>query len=178
MACIRNSSDVDSLPDMKEIIFKPVGYARSPWKSRKGTPIQPRSAHGTRGTIELLPEFEECLHDVDGFSHVLVIYNFHLSESFKTKVIPFMDTVERGVFATRAPRRPNQIGISVLRVVSVNGCKLEVEDIDMIDGTPILDIKPYFPAFEQGCENGEFRYGWLEGLGERAEGTKADTRFE
>ncbi len=162
---------------MEEIIFKPVGYAETPWKTREGTPISPRAAKGTRGIIKLKPEFEECLHDVDGFSHVRVIFNFHLSDSYKCKVVPFMDTVERGVFATHAPRRPNQIGASVLKVVSVEGCNLTVEDVDLLDGTPILDIKPYFASFEQGEEKVEFRYGWLERLEKKSESKKADERF-
>jgi tRNA (adenine37-N6)-methyltransferase len=162
---------------MKEIVFRPIGFAHTPWKSRKGTPISPRSSRGTHGVIEVLPEFEECLHDVDGFSHISIIFNFHLSDTYKCKVVPYMDTVERGVFATHAPRRPNQIGLSVVRVVGVDGCRLEIEDVDMIDGTPILDIKPYFSAFESG-EDIKLKYGWLEGKEKRSEETKDEGQFE
>ena len=122
-------------------------------------PIQPSRARGIRGTVELKPEYAEGLQDLDGFSHAVLLCHFHRSSGFALKVVPFLDDTPRGVFATRAPRRPNPIGLSVVRILSVEGNRVNFEGADLIDGTPVLDIKPYVP--ELG-EQEEVRLGWLE----------------
>ena len=160
---------------MKEILFKPIGIIHTPFKEPKGTPIQsPRSRHAP-GRIELLPELAEGLRDVGGFSHIVLLYAFHLTQGYELSVILFLDTVKRGVFATRAPRRPNAIGLSVVRLKSIEGTTINIEDVDMVDGTPLLDIKPYVSALEPGEE---CRVGWLEGKTDSMGDTHADDRFK
>ncbi len=156
------------------ICFKPIGYIHSPFKKAKGTPIQPKAAGDTQGKIELLPEYTECLEDLQGFSHIILIYHFHLSEGYTTKVKPYMDNKLRGVFSTRAPRRPNPIGLSVVRLNKIEKNILWVEGLDVIDETPLLDIKPYVPDFDH---QQEFRLGWLENKRKKLPGTKDDGRF-
>jgi len=159
---------------MKPVTFHPIGLIHTPFREPEGTPIQPwRSSHA-RGTIEILPEYIPGLKDLDGFSHVVLLYQFHLSEGFQLLVVPYLDNQPRGLFATRAPRRPNGIGLSVVRLLEIEGGTMHIEDVDMVDGTPLLDIKPFVPAFEkvEDC-----RLGWLEGRSERAEDTSADDRF-
>ncbi|UCG51348.1 MAG: tRNA (N6-threonylcarbamoyladenosine(37)-N6)-methyltransferase TrmO [Candidatus Latescibacterota bacterium] len=144
---------------MKKVTFTPIGVIRTPFKTRDDAPIQPSRAEGARGTVEIRPDLAEGLEDLDGFSHITLIYHLHLSKSFKLKVIPYLDDVPRGVFATRAPRRPNQIGVSVVRLIKIEGTVLHIENVDMLDGTPLLDIKPYVPGF---VDQAEVRSGWLE----------------
>lgn len=158
-----------------ELKLQSIGTIRSPFRERKGMPIQPVGARGIRGTVEVLPEFEKGLQDLEGFSHIYLLYWFHLSEGFDLTVKPFMDSEYHGVFATRAPRRPNQIGLSVVRLVAVKGNKLTVEDIDILDGTPLLDIKPFVPEFD--IFGRQFRAGWLEKQAVSPENVKADERF-
>ena len=160
---------------MEEIRFKPVGVIYSPFKEPAGTPIQPTGARGVAGTVEIQPEYAGGLRDLDGFSHIILIYHFHLSHGYRLEVKPFLDDSLRGVFATRAPRRPNAIGLSVVRLVRVDGCTLHIEDVDIVDGTPLLDIKPYVPKFD--IAEGE-RIGWLAARLERAAAMQADDRFE
>jgi tRNA (adenine37-N6)-methyltransferase len=124
--------------------------------------------------VSLFPEYVEGLQDVEGFSHILLIYHFHLSKSFSLKVTPFLDEQRRGVFATRAPDRPNPIGISLVRLKSVQGDRLQVLDVDMVDGTPLLDIKPYVPQFDFAPDA---RIGWLENNIEKLAWTKDYRRF-
>jgi tRNA-Thr(GGU) m(6)t(6)A37 methyltransferase TsaA len=160
---------------MNEITYRPIGVIHSPFKEAKGTPIQSTAAKGTSGTIELSSEFAEGLADVDGFSHIMLIYHFHLSKKSSLKVRPYMDTGTRGVFATRAPSRPNPIGISIVRLVKVEGNKLYVEDIDIVDGTPLLDIKPYVPEFDSRNVD---RIGWLKDNVNKLTIVKDDGRFD
>jgi tRNA-Thr(GGU) m(6)t(6)A37 methyltransferase TsaA len=138
-------------------------------------PIQPAGARGIRGSVEVLPEFEKGLQGLEGFSHIYLLYWFHLSEGFDLTVKPFMDVEHHGVFATRAPRRPNQIGLSVVRLVAIQQGKLIIEDVDILDGTPLLDIKPFVPEFD--IFGREFRSGWLEKQDISPENVKADDRF-
>ncbi len=159
---------------MDRICYKPIGVIRTPFKDVKGTPIQPSAAKGVRGRVEIFPEYAEGLCDLDGFSHVILIYQFHLVRNCKLKVKPFLDDELHGVFATRAPVRPNPIGLSVVRLVAVEGCTLIVEDVDIIDGTPLLDIKPYVPEFD--ARKAE-RIGWLERRIGRLSSTRDDGRF-
>ena len=155
--------------------YRPIGVIHSPFKKREGMPIQPAGAKGICGTVELFKEFGAGLRDLEGFSHVIVLYHFHRSEGFDLEVVPFLDAQVRGVFATRAPRRPNGIGISVLRLLGVKKNVLEVENIDILDGTPLLDIKPFVPEFDAAQD---VRTGWLEESSNRVSDRKADDRFK
>jgi len=160
---------------MEEIIYKPIGIIHSPFKDVEGMPIQPRAASGARGTIELNPDLVGGLQDLDGFSHVILIYHFHRSEGYSLKLQPFLDDSPRGVFATRAPRRPNAIGLSVVRLTGIIDPMLHVEDVDVLDGTPILDIKPFVSEFDNRQAE---RVGWLTGKLHEADSKRADRRFE
>lgn len=160
---------------MEPVTFKSIGIIRTPFTEPQGTPIQPRRSSHAKGKIEIFPEYVPGLADLDGFSHIYLLYHFHLSSSFKLSVIPFLDDKPRGVFATRAPRRPNGIGLSVVRLVGIEGVSMHIEDVDMIDGTPLMDIKPFVPEFE---EVNDFRIGWLEGKANRADNTTDDGRFK
>jgi len=159
---------------MREISYEPIGVIHSPFAKLEGMPIQTTGARGVRGTVEVKPEFADGLKDLEGFSHILLIYHFHLSEGYSLLVTPFLDDDLRGVFATRAPRRPNRIGISVVRLLGVEGSRLSIEDIDIVDGTPLLDIKPYVP--EVDARQAE-RIGWLAGKVDRVSERRADKRF-
>lgn len=159
---------------MNPIQFRPIGIIHSPFNEAKGAPIQPKRAKGVAGTIELFPEYKEGLADLDGFSHIILIYHFHLSQGYSLKVKPFLDNTLRGLFATRAPRRPNQIGVSVVRLDRVEGTTLHISNLDIVDGTPLLDIKPYVPHFDK---EEEIRIGWLTGRTKKAGNKSADNRF-
>lgn len=130
------------------VVLEPIGIIRSPYCRLEGMPIQPRGALGVKGTVEVFPEFREGLSDLEGFSHLILLYHFHRASAPKLRALPFLDTTERGIFATRSPARPNHIGLSVVRLRSVLDGELEVENIDILDGTPLLDIKPYVPDFD------------------------------
>ncbi len=159
---------------MENIVYRPIGIIRSPFKTPRDTPIQPTAAKGIRGTVEILPEYEEGLHSLEGFSHIILLFHCHLSSGYSLKVTPFMDTTERGVFATRAPRRPNSIGLSIVKLIERKNNILYIEDVDIIDGTPLLDIKPFVPQFDVR-EN--VRIGWLERNVGKLKETKDDGRF-
>jgi len=160
---------------LQEIQYRPIGIIHSPFKRPHGVPIQPKAAKRVKGTVELFDEFKEGLAGLDGFSHIILIYHFHLSEGYTLKVKPFLDDTRRGLFATRAPRRPNPIGISVVPLVSVDGATLHVTNVDIIDGTPLLDIKPYVPEFDRKAD---IRVGWLTGKSRRVKDTFSDDRFK
>ncbi len=155
-----------------KIEYQPIGLIHTPFKQRQGMPIQPSRGRGVRGTVEVAPEYADGLADLDGFSHIVLIYHFHQSRGFDLRVTPFLDTETRGLFASRAPRRPNAIGLSVVRLLGIEGNRIEVEDLDILDGTPLLDIKPYVTEFDHRTE---VREGWLEVVkGRRVE---SDDRF-
>ena len=159
---------------MSIVTYRPIGVIHSPFKSLENMPIQPTAAGGAEGRVELLPEFEEGVEDLAGFSHIILICHLHLSNGCKLQVTPFLDDQLRGLFSTRAPRRPNPIGLSVVRLVAVNGCTLRIRDVDMVDGTPLLDIKPYVPDFEPGEK---IRIGWLSPHRKRIRDRQSDGRF-
>jgi tRNA-Thr(GGU) m(6)t(6)A37 methyltransferase TsaA len=149
----------------------PIGLIHSPHREAKGTPIQPRWAAGIEGTVELFPEFTPGLRDLDGFDRILLLYWFHRVRAARLEVVPYLDTQTRGVFATRAPSRPNPIGLSCVRLLAVEGARLRVDDLDVLDETPLLDIKPYVPDFDVFPVE---RIGWYA----RARGSRiADGRF-
>ena len=160
---------------MQEIRYRPIGVIHSPFKETKGMPIQPAGARGVVGTVEVIPECGDGLKDLDGFSHIFLLYHFHLSQGYSLMVKPYLDDSMRGVFATRAPRRPNAIGISVVRLVGIEGCTLHIDEVDIVDSTPLLDIKPYVQEFDSR-EVG--RIGWLAGKAEKAAEVRADERFK
>jgi tRNA-Thr(GGU) m(6)t(6)A37 methyltransferase TsaA len=143
-----------------DVTFTPIGVIHTPFKTCDDAPIQPSRARGSKGTITIREDLIEGLSDLDGFSHITLIFHFHLSTDYELKVIPFLDTVRRGVFATRAPRRPNQIGVSVVRLKKIEGNVIHIQNVDMLDGTPLLDIKPFVSRFVEPA--GEIRTGWLE----------------
>ena len=161
---------------MEKILYEPIGLIRSPFTERKGMPIQAAYAEDIEGRIEVLPQYEAGLKDLEGFSYLLLLYHFHLSEGYSLIVRPFLDSSPRGVFSCRAPKRPNAIGISVVRLQRIEGCTLHIRNVDVLDGTPLLDIKPYVPQFDAREE--PVRTGWLEGRVHGGPRRKADGRFK
>ncbi len=157
-----------------DIVFQPVGIIHSPHQELVGMPIQPTAATGVKGTVVMDLLFQEGLKDLEEFSHVILVYFFHQAKSPKMLVKPFLDDIKRGVFATRAPRRPNGIGISVVKLLTIKGNILEIENVDILDGTPLLDIKPYIPDFD---EREEVRIGWLEKSRGKIKNKMSDDRF-
>ena len=144
---------------MKKIEYRPIGIIHTSYKTPEGTPIQPTHAQGPEAKVEVLPEYAEGLTDLAGFSHIYLIYHFHLSKKFSLMVKPFLDTEFHGLFSTRAPSRPNSIGLSIVRLTGIKENILRVKNIDVLDGTPLLDIKPYVPGFDI-CKVDKI--GWME----------------
>jgi tRNA-Thr(GGU) m(6)t(6)A37 methyltransferase TsaA len=159
---------------MNEIKYKPIGIIHSPFKEPQGTPIQPAGAKGTNGTVEIFLEYAEGLKDIEGFSHIILLYHFHLSKESTLIAKPYMDNETHGVFAMRGPSRPNPIGISVVRLVKVEGNMLHIRDVDIVDGTPLLDVKPYIPEFDIRKVQ---RIGWLEENVHKLSTSKDNGRF-
>ena len=157
------------------IELNPIGIIHSPFTRLEGMPIQPAAAAGIRGTIEMFEEYHEGLKDLDGFSHIILLFHFHRSHGFNLHVVPFMDNQPRGLFATRAPRRPNQVGISVVQLDSIENGVLHIQNVDILDGTPLLDIKPYVPEFDSAAD---IRTGWLEQVRKTVSRRKSDDRFK
>lgn len=154
--------------------LKPLGVIHTPFASREGMPIQPKGADGVKGTVEVFEPYWLGLKDLDGFSHLILLYQFHKSEGYELEVVPFMDTVPRGVFATRAPKRPNPIGLSIVRLDSIKRGTLHISEVDILDGAPLLDIKPYVPQFDQPEQ---VRSGWIEESTTNVATKKSDDRF-
>lgn len=159
---------------MQPIVYTPIGVVRSPWTQQAGMPVQTVAAHGSAGTIEVEPVFAGGLKDLDGFSHLWLLVHLHQSRGYTLDVIPYLDDQAHGVFATRVPRRPNPIGLSIVRLVRMEACTLYIEDLDLLDGTPILDIKPYVPLFDQRDTD---RIGWFADTIEGVYTVRADDRF-
>jgi len=159
---------------MEIIAYRPIGIIHSPHKKPQGSPIQPTAARGIEGEIDIFPEFAEGLEDLAGFSHIFIIYHCHLSKAYSLKVKPFLDDNQRGLFATRAPARPNPIGISVVRIVKIEKGHLDILNVDVVDGTPLLDIKPYVPAFDVHTVD---KIGWIEDKTGKIKETVDDGRF-
>ena len=166
---------MSTIVDQKEIVFNSIGIIHSPFKDREGMPIQPIGAQGVKGQIEIFPEFKDGLRDLDGFSHIILLFNFHLSKDYKLLVKPFMEDNIRGVFATRAPRRPNQIGMSIVKLESVIDNILHISNVDIVNGTPILDIKPYIKRID--CVESD-KLGWLEKIVDKFDNKISDDRFD
>jgi tRNA-Thr(GGU) m(6)t(6)A37 methyltransferase TsaA len=157
-----------------KITYSPIGIIHSPFKEPKGTPIQPNAAKDIEGMVEIFPEYQRGLKDINGFSHIVLIYHFHLSKNYSLEVKPYMDDNLHGLFATRAPARPNPIGLSVVRLIKVEKNKLYIQDIDVVDGTPLLDLKPFVPEFNS---QDIMKIGWLEKNIKKLGNTKDDGRF-
>ena len=156
------------------VTFRPIGVVRTPFTDIDGMPVQPTAAIGTPGRIELDPAFAEGLADVDGFSHLVLLYHLHEVRASRLTVTPFLDIRSHGIFATRSPARPNPIGLSTVRVVAVGASTIEIEDVDMLDGTPLLDMKPYVPAFD---DRPGASIGWFAGRLDRLPEARSDDRF-
>lgn len=144
---------------MEQIIIKPIGIIHTPHTDINNMPIQPIAAQGINGFIEILPEYTEGLKDLEGFSHITLLYHFHKIKEYKLQVVPFMDTEKRGIFSCKAPKRPNAIGMSTVKLMGIEGNKVFIEQVDMLDGTPLIDIKPFYPRYDNR-EN--VSIGWLE----------------
>jgi tRNA-Thr(GGU) m(6)t(6)A37 methyltransferase TsaA len=156
-----------------EICLRPIGRIGTPFQQAAGTPIQSAVAEGAEGTIELFPEFAPGLKDIEGFDRLWLLYCFDRASEPQLLVRPYLDTEEHGIFATRSPARPNALGMSVVRLLERQGHRLRIADVDMLDGTPLLDIKPYVPAFDHFSVT---RVGWYQN--KSAAGAVADDRFE
>lgn len=163
------------MPEDINFSVKPIGFVRTPFTSIKDMPIQPKSASNVRGSVIVDPIYAEGLADLGGFSHIYLIYHFHKVTYYKLTVTPFLDDKPRGLFATRAPTRPNPIGISIVRLLSIEENILMISDVDMLDATPILDIKPYVPAFDHREVK---QVGWLTGRDDEIKTKRSDERFE
>ncbi|THB77911.1 MAG: tRNA (N6-threonylcarbamoyladenosine(37)-N6)-methyltransferase TrmO [Desulfobacteraceae bacterium] len=159
---------------MNDLNIQPIGVIETPFENPEGMPIQPEGALGVEGRLIIDPVFEEGLNDIDGFSHLILLYYFHRSSGYDLMVTPFMDNTQRGVFSTRAPRRPSQIGFSVVRLLKREGPILFIRGIDVLCGTPLLDIKPYVPKFD--AKDAE-AVGWLETHQHKVARITSDSRF-
>ncbi|MFP5220829.1 MAG: tRNA (N6-threonylcarbamoyladenosine(37)-N6)-methyltransferase TrmO [Acidobacteriota bacterium] len=157
-----------------QVQYSPIGIIRTPHKSIKGMPIQPIGAVGVAGTIEIDEPYRLGLIDLEGFSHILLLYHLHAIKGYELMVKPYLGDGPHGVFATRSPKRPNPLGVSVLRLTGHDGERVFVENVDMLDNTPVLDIKPYVTAFDAWQAD---RIGWFEGVARNAATHEADERF-
>ncbi len=150
------------------IEYEPIGIIHSPFQSLEDMPKQPKEAAGTTGSVELLPKYLDGLKDLEGFSHIILIYHLHRSNGYELQVLPFRDTVRRGLFSTRAPVRPNPIGLSTVRLLGIEENVIHIENPDILDNTPLLDIKPHVPEFDSVEK---VNVGWLENV-QRKHGAK------
>ncbi len=142
-----------------KIEFRPIGIIHSPFFDLKEIPVQPTLARGVKATVEIFKEYQAGLKDLEGFSHIILLTYLHRSKGFSLEIIPHWDSKPRGLFATRSPRRPNPIGFSVVHLLKIEGGILYIENVDLLDGTPLLDIKPYIPEIDAIPEA---KAGWFE----------------
>ncbi len=156
------------------VIYCPIGIIHTPFRDLRGMPIQPAGARGVKGWIEIAAPYLQGLKDLASFSHIILLYHFHRSKGYDLEVIPFLDTVPRGLFATRAPRRPNPLGLSIVKLTGIEGHILHIEDVDVAEGTPLLDIKPYVPAFDIVLEA---TGGWTKDKEKKVAAIRSDGRF-
>jgi len=156
-----------------KIEYEPIGIVHSSFREPEGTPIQPSRANNAEGSVEVFEEFVDGLSDLDGFSHIILLCHLHKTGKYRLMVVPFLDTQLRGLFATRAPSRPNPIGLSVVKLLGIHGNRLDIQGVDLLDGTPVLDIKPYVGEFD---DRGQSRVGWIEHAREQT--NLADNRFK
>ncbi|MCK4981464.1 MAG: tRNA (N6-threonylcarbamoyladenosine(37)-N6)-methyltransferase TrmO [Victivallaceae bacterium] len=158
----------------QKFTFIPIGVINSPFDEPVNMPIQSASAAGVAGTVEIYNEFVPGLKDIEGFSHIILIYVFHRSDGYKLQTKPFLEDVVHGVFAVRAPKRPNPIGFSVVKLMKRQNNILHIENVDILNGTPLLDIKPYVPEFDCLANASS---GWVDKHHEKITGKKSDGRF-
>lgn len=156
------------------IEYHPIGLIHTPNPKAEGTPIQPRAAEGVVGEVEIYSKYVDGLKDLENFSHIILLYHFHQSEKAPLRIKPYMDDDEHGVFSMRGPSRPNSIGLSIVKLKEIKDNKLIVENVDILDGTPVLDVKPYVPDFDQFEVES---YGWLEDKVHKLSKTTDDGRF-
>jgi tRNA-Thr(GGU) m(6)t(6)A37 methyltransferase TsaA len=159
---------------MPPITFAPIGTIHSPFTDLEGMPIQPAGAREAIGIVVIDPAYEAGLQDLEGFSHLYLLYHFHRAAPMRLRVVPFLDSREHGIFATRSPARPNPIDLSIVELLEIRGNRLTVRDIDVLDGTPLLDIKPYVKAFDRVEES---LSGWLASSSEEIVRQRSDRRF-
>lgn len=159
---------------MSNITYKSIGIIHSPFKEPKNVPIQAVASKGTKGTIEVNSEYTEGLVDLEGFSHIILLYHFNLVKGYSLTVKPFLDQNLHGVFATRAPSRPNPIGLSIVRLKKIQNNILHIEDVDILDNTPLVDIKPYIPQIDNRKTK---KIGWFNKKLAKLPTTKDDGRF-
>jgi tRNA-Thr(GGU) m(6)t(6)A37 methyltransferase TsaA len=164
----------DTQDAQMDITYQAIGLIYSPFKDLEGMPIQPASKTSGPGRVEVFPEYQDGLKDLDGFSHIILLYHMHAAREQTLTVTPFLDSSPRGLFATRAPTRPNPIGLSIVKLIRIEGGALHVDDLDVLDGTPLLDIKPYVPEFDH---RPDARIGWLENARGEVMGKTSDDRF-
>jgi tRNA-Thr(GGU) m(6)t(6)A37 methyltransferase TsaA len=157
-----------------EVTYHAIGIIHSPFVDPEGMPIQPTGTASAPGFAEVFPEFAEGLRDLDGFSHIILLYHLHRTRGTSLTVTPFLGDQARGVFATRAPTRPNPIGLSIVELRGVEGCHLDLANVDILDGTPLLDVKPYVPEFDRPRR---VRMGWLGAARRKVGSTRSDGRF-
>ncbi len=166
---------MDPTPALESIAYQVIGVVRSPHTTFEGMPLQSVAAPEVRGQIEIHPSLVAGLADLEDFSHVHVITHLHRGAPGGLTVVPFLDDTPRGIFATRSPRHPNPIGLSVVRLLAVRGATLDIAGVDLLDGTPVLDLKPYVPAFDAVAAE---RTGWLGRAAHRVHEVRADARFD
>lgn len=164
--------------DMQPIMIdtmEPIGIIHSPFRNIENMPIQPRGGSESEGTVHIHKAYLEGLKDLEGFSHVYLIYFFHKAQRTSLTVTPFLDKTERGVFATRSPLRPNHIGISIVQLIAIDGAILSIKGVDMLDETPLLDIKPYIKHFDSVEESIS---GWMTADEKTVAKMRSDKRFQ
>jgi len=159
------------------ILLKQIATIKSPFNNLENMPVQPRGAKDIVATIEFKKEFQDGLKDLDGFSHVYLIYYFHKVKEHKLQVVPFNDNTntKRGVFSTRTPMHPNSIGLSIVELVSVKDNIVTIKGVDILDGTPLIDIKPYIDNFDK--IEGDVKSGWMKSTSQEVSQKRSDDRF-
>lgn len=159
---------------MEVVTYQPIGVVRSPFTTLEGMPLQTVAAQGVQGSVELEPILAAGLKDLAAFSHLILLTHLHQMSGYSLEVTRYLDDQPHGLFATRSPRRPNPIGLSVVRLIAIQDATLIIEDVDLLDGTLVLDLKPYVPTFDARETE---RIGWYAGRIERVQTTRSDRRF-
>lgn len=156
------------------VTYTPIGIIETEFEDPVNMPIQPSGAEGVPGKVILEKKYAEGLKDLEGFSHIMLVYHFHKCSNVRLRAQPFLENTEHGIFATRGPSRPNPVGLSVVRLESIEDNVLHITNADMLNGTPLLDIKPYVREFDNAEDS---RIGWLEQRVRRARSHRSDGRF-
>ena len=157
------------------VTYESIGTIHTPFRTGKGIPIQPPGAEGVKGSISIKKKYVKGLKDLDGFSHIILIYHLHKSKDYALEVMPFLENRFHGVYATRAPKRPNPIGLSVVNLIRIKQNIVEIQNVDMLNGTPLLDIKPFIPDFD--CPSVS-KTGWIQNISHKARTSRSDNRFD